>query len=200
MEEYVNTELLPLEVDDFPWLFETRDHSIGDGKWMLFYEKHRMNDRWVLAKKLYRENKLDGVIAMKCSTNYESSRASNGSYEGIIILHCSDSSNEEYILDIGKNILQMFEYKEKQMIYYKTDIQTREGTIATGSKRNHTYKLWNPLYQGRFIDLEKELLQKDYIKWKAGINYMTNKKIKIGGRIHNELKLKFMTWEGFDVE
>ena len=56
---------------------------------------------------------------------------------------------------------------------------------TTGSKQNHTYKLWNPLYQGIFIDLEKELLQKDYIKWNAGINYMTNKKFKMGGRIHN---------------
>lgn len=35
-------------------------------------------------------------------------------------------------------------------------------------------------------------LQNDYIKWKDGINYNTNRKIKIGGKIHEKLKQKFM--------
>lgn len=35
-------------------------------------------------------------------------------------------------------------------------------------------------------------LQNDYKKWKDGINYKTNRKIKIGGKIHRELKEKFM--------
>jgi hypothetical protein len=35
-------------------------------------------------------------------------------------------------------------------------------------------------------------LQNDYKKWKAGINYKTNRKITIGGKIHRELKQKFM--------
>jgi hypothetical protein len=35
-------------------------------------------------------------------------------------------------------------------------------------------------------------LQNDYKKWKDGINYKTNRKINIGGKIHNELKQKFM--------
>ena len=35
-------------------------------------------------------------------------------------------------------------------------------------------------------------LQNDYKKWKDGINYKTNRKIKIGGKIHRELKQKFM--------
>lgn len=35
-------------------------------------------------------------------------------------------------------------------------------------------------------------LQDDYNKWKSGINYKTNRKIKVGGKIHTELKQKFM--------
>lgn len=35
-------------------------------------------------------------------------------------------------------------------------------------------------------------LQNDYKKWKDGINYKTNRKIKIGGKIHEKLKQKFM--------
>ena len=44
-------------------------------------------------------------------------------------------------------------------------------------------------------------LQNDYKKWKDGINYKTNRKIKIGGKIHRELKAKFMIngWILFDT-
>lgn len=139
----------------------------------------------------------------------------------------------------------MFDYKEKQIIYYKTDLQTHEGTFATGSKKNHTYKLFNTLYKGKcliklqgsnpFLQVEnpkkiEEMqkierqyptkkrektyperydnsvfeklnemngdteLQNDYKKWKDGINYKTNRKIKIDGKIHRELKQKFMIY------
>lgn len=153
MGNFINTDLLPLEVSDSPWLCENNNEgvkSVDTGKWMLFYDKSLMNEAWVLAKKLYRENKLDGVKSMKCSTAYENPRASQLD-EGIIILYCSNSSNEETIMNIGKKILEMFDYKEKQIIYYKTDLQTQEGTFATGTKKNHTYKLVNPLYKGKCL-------------------------------------------------
>lgn len=247
MGNFINTDLLPLEVSDSPWLYENNNEgakSVDTGKWMLFYDKSLMNEAWVLAKKLYRENKLDGVKSMKCSTAYENPRAATLD-EGIIILYCNNSSNEETIMNIGQKIIEMFDYKEKQIIYYKTDLQTREGTIATGSKKNHTYKLFNTLYKGKcliklqgsnpFLQVEnpkkiEEMqkierqyptkkrektyperydnsifeklnemngdteLQNDYKKWKDGINYKTNRKIKIGGKIHRELKAKFMIY------
>jgi len=34
-------------------------------------------------------------------------------------------------------------------------------------------------------------LQQDYDKWKNGINYNTNRKIKIGGKVHTTLGNKF---------
>jgi hypothetical protein len=245
MFNFNNTDLLPLEVSDFPWLYEINNEGVkyvDTGKWMLFYDKSLINEAWVLSKKLYRENKLDGVISMKCSTAYENPRASTLD-EGIIILYCNNSSNEETIMNIGKKIIEMFDYKENQFIYYKTDLQTREGTKATGSKKNHTYKLFNTLYKGKCLikqkvsnsflqvetpkkiektpEIERQYptkkqektyperydnyvfeklnemngdieLQNDYKKWKDGINYKTNRKIKIGGKIHRELKQKFM--------
>jgi hypothetical protein len=149
MINFINTDLLPLEVSDSPWLYENKNDgvSVGDtGKWMLFYDKSLMNEAWIIAKKLYRENKLDGVKSMKCSTAYENPRAYTLD-EGIIILYCNNSSNEETIMNIGKKIIEMFDYKEREIIYYKTDLQTREGTTATGSKKNHTYQLFNTLYK-----------------------------------------------------
>lgn len=153
MGNFINTDLLPLEVSDSPWLYENNNEgakSVDTGKWMLFYDKSLMNEAWVLAKKLYRENKLDGVKSMKCSTVYENPRAATLD-EGIIILYCNNSSNEETIMNIGQKIIEMFDYKENKIIYYKTDLQTREGTIATGSKKNHTYKLFNTLYKGKCL-------------------------------------------------
>jgi hypothetical protein len=163
MGNFINTDLLPLEVSDNPWLYENKNDGIkrvDTGKWMLFYDKSLMNEAWALAKKLYRENKLEGITSMKCSTAYENPRASTFD-EGIIILYCSNSSIEEIIMNIGKKMLEMFDYKEKQIIYYKTDLQTLEGTFATGSRKNYTYKLFNTLYKDKcLIKLQSSLLSK----------------------------------------
>ena len=35
-------------------------------------------------------------------------------------------------------------------------------------------------------------LQNNYNKWKSGINYKTNRKIKIGGKVYNHLKYNFI--------
>lgn len=37
-------------------------------------------------------------------------------------------------------------------------------------------------------------LQNNYLKWKSGINYKTNRKIQIGGKLHTELKRDFMIY------
>jgi hypothetical protein len=163
---FLNTDLLPLEVVDSPWLYENKynQYYISNlpievildeswlfdkddiGKWMLFYPKPLLNNAWELTKTLYRKNELNGVLSMKCSTSYENPRAST-TQNGIIILYCSNSSDEKTIMKIGENILQKLNYKEQQKIYYKTDVQTYEGTIATGCKKNSTYSLFNHLYE-----------------------------------------------------
>lgn len=154
MENLIHAELLPLEVSDRPWLYENKNDDGGEsddtGKWMLFYKKPLMNEAWLRAKTLYRKNQLEGIISMKCSTLYANPRASKLA-DGVIILYCSNSSNEEKIMNIGKKIIEMFDYKESKNIYYKTDLQTSEGTIATGNKNNHAYTLINPLYKGKCL-------------------------------------------------
>jgi hypothetical protein len=40
--------------------------------------------------------------------------------------------------------------------------------------------------------LQDAELKSDYIKWKSGINYNTNRKIVIGGALHKQLADKFM--------
>lgn len=130
-------------------------HDIG--KWMLFYDKSLMNEKWAEVVSLYNENKLEGVIKMKCSTNRPNPRASE-SHKGVIILYCNDSHNSQKILKIGKNILEFLKCTSQHTIYYKTDVQTREGTRATGSNTNNTYKLSNPYYHVMGVDLSKCLL------------------------------------------
>lgn len=157
-----NTTLLPMQVTESPWLYEygnyynsyserqnqTEDDGIyyDSGKWMLYYNNSLMNEKWTLAKNIYRKNKLDGVISIKCSTAKINPRASSND-DGIIILYCSNSSNKKKIMNIGYTIIESFNYKKQKYIYYKTNEQTYEGTIATGKKKNHTYRLENKLYE-----------------------------------------------------
>ena len=144
----MNNEL-PSNTFDYPWLCENNyEIEYGDdvGKWMLFYDKSTMDENWILAKNLYEKNKLVGVFSMKCSTNYINPRASSTS-SGIIIFYCNTSINEENIKIIGKNLLIQMNYIEQKNIYYKTELQTKNGTCATGNKINSNYTLYNNLYK-----------------------------------------------------
>ena len=134
---------LPSNTFDYPWLVKNNYETAYDddvGKWMLFYDKSIMDENWIIAKELYDENKLVGVISMKCSTNYINDRASSND-NGIIIFYCNDSINEETIKSIGRNILTQMQYIEQKKIFYKTDLQTSSGTNATGNKINSCYSL-----------------------------------------------------------
>jgi len=60
-----------------------------------------------------------------------------------MIFYCSNSENEEKIKVYGRNLIHKMKYKSygNPKIYYKTDIQTFAGTMATGATNNHTYSL-----------------------------------------------------------
>ena len=49
------------------WIYEsnTKNNSANTdvGKWMLFYPKDEMNDKWDVAKQLYRDGVLTGVVS-----------------------------------------------------------------------------------------------------------------------------------------
>jgi|TARA_B110000208_G_scaffold50632_1_gene66615 hypothetical protein len=147
----MNSDLLPLDIDELPWLYESKNdlESYDVGKWMLFYDKSKINDAWQKTKTLYRNDELEGVMSMKCSTSFNNPRANNN--DSIIILYCNNSCDEETIMNTGKNMLKLFKYEENETIYYKTDEQTKEGTGATGSTKNHTYKIVNPYYKTVYL-------------------------------------------------
>ena len=147
IKNYINSDLLPLDIDEFPWLYERNNDLKREdvGKWMLFYDKSKINEAWTNATTFYRNDELEGVTSMKCSTSFNNSRANDDN--SVIILYCNNSYDKETIINTGKKILKLFEYEEKDTIYYKTNEQTKEGNIATGSKKNHTYKIVNSLYK-----------------------------------------------------
>jgi len=148
-----------MDISESPWLYEKKPNTIieNSGKWMLFYPKNVMNEKWKLAVDLYRNsNKLSGVVSMKCSTKCDNSRATNKK-DGIIIFYCNNSEDEQNIKKIGEKILDDMDYKNNTMIFYKTDLQTQEGTRATGSQINYSYRLVNHRYIRKTYPRKKKL-------------------------------------------
>jgi len=139
MHEYINTDLNPIDIDSVPWLYERKEKIcivvMENGCYIT--KKQLFNEKWKIATKLFRQNKLKNIISMKCSTNYNNPRASSLK-EGIIILYCH-TDNKFDIINAGNNILKLFNYDK--IMYYKTNEQTAKGTKATGSIKNYTYYL-----------------------------------------------------------
>ena len=144
--------LLPLDVYNTPWLRfdkKTLPKKIC-GKWALYFnDKSLMNEVWKVAIKSLMEDKLYGVQRLACSTNYVG-KSGRISISGTLTFACDvspDEENEEIILNVGKNILEIFNYDERQSVYYKSDESTffkKEFTIPTST--HYTYKLDNHLY------------------------------------------------------
>ena len=54
---------------------------------------------------------------------------------------------------------------------------------------------YNQIVFEKFNEMNTDtVLQNNYTKWKYGVNYKTNRKIKIGGKIHTELKQQFIIY------
>ena len=112
----------PMETLDAYWIYESNtkhnNASTDVGKWMLFYPKDEINDKRDVAKQLYRDGVLTGVVSMKCSTARPNPRASNPN-SSIIIFYSDDSSNEELTMNIGRDICRSMEYSGQPFMYYK---------------------------------------------------------------------------------
>ena len=113
-------------------------NHISEGKWMLFYNESEIDERWSFMKSLFRENRLEGINTMKCSTMFVNYRAMTGSSK-VIILYCN-VGNEESIKKIGKHIMNISNYNKK--MFYKTHEQTAKGTLGTGNSINHLYTVY----------------------------------------------------------
>ena len=75
--------------------------------------------KWEQAVNLYRDGMLTGVNTMKVSTaggySWISSMPENfknsNNFIHVIIFHCGPSDQRELMIDIGRNLLQLIEYK-----------------------------------------------------------------------------------------
>jgi len=141
-----------MDITDSYWLRHGQSDVTYNnvGKWMLFYPKSKINEKWSELCKLWDNKKLKGVVSMKCSTALENSRASSVN-EGVIILYCNDSDNKDSIIKIGNTIRLYINDYPNDAIYYKTDYQTSIGTKATGATKNYLYK----------IDIDRPLFMDD---------------------------------------
>jgi hypothetical protein len=109
------------------------------GKFMLWYDKDIIDSKWKLATDLFHDNKLENIVNMKCSTSMNKPNAydDNGS---VILLYCVDSNKKE-LREIAKNIINLFDYRHKSIISYKTNVQTRKGSEYKPYRiKNHLYK------------------------------------------------------------
>jgi len=137
------------ELDDY-FIFES-DPQISDkwgdydiklsGKWMMFYPWSIMDEKWEEAVEQYRSGKLTGIKSMKVATKKQNPRASDAS-TGVIIFYCGPENDEKLMMSYGHNLLKYFPYTNAfGFMYYKSDIQTLQGTRATGQKSNSKYRI-----------------------------------------------------------
>jgi hypothetical protein len=98
------------------------------GKWVIYFNNANVDHAWKLAVKLFRENSLSGVYSMKCSTTVcdgtlvnAGSNSNLGINEdvNVIIFYCNNSYDEDLITSIGRNIAELFHYRNQNMKYYK---------------------------------------------------------------------------------
>ena len=149
----------PMNVDYIPWLYERKNgfkndlyFASGRGKWLLFFDKHNMNQRWKQIKQLFRSGNLNNIEYIKCSTNYKSDKTPSDNI-GVISFYCAGSDDKNKILSIGNDLIKLLNYTDMEYIYYKTDDQTKSGCRTTGSSVNYLYKIMNNLYNvDQFIE------------------------------------------------
>jgi len=145
----VEKELVSIPSKNYidPWIYLNIKKNIkmtNTGKWMLFYERYEIDEKWNLIKYLYNNNKLQDVLSLKCSTIFKNSYYNKEFNEThVIIIYCNNSEDEENILNIGKKILEFTNYNNEKFynkyIYYKTDEMTRKKIKHNGN--NYLYKI-----------------------------------------------------------
>ena len=122
---------------------EYDDYSEG-GIWMLFYPVSEIDEKWEMAKNLFDTGELRGVRGMKVSTAKYNPRTSDNT-KRVLKMCCGPWTDERLMRKIGANVAQKTKYEDKYgYMRYKTNEQTRGGTIATGQAVNHVYQIQVP--------------------------------------------------------
>jgi hypothetical protein len=130
---------LPSQVTDKHWVYARRTGEMSmpsnSGKWMLFYDKSVIDDKWLQVKDLLEQGKLGD--SAKCSTAMPNSNASGP--KKVIIVYTADYTDTKDVYRVAKTLHKKLQYEET--MYYKTDEQTHAGLYATsGSRKNHMYR------------------------------------------------------------
>ncbi|KAG0020581.1 hypothetical protein BGZ80_003952 [Entomortierella chlamydospora] len=133
---------IPTQTIDAYWVYAYHKSSAAAnasgsnyGKWMLFYAKPVLDEKWERVKNLLEQGLLGD--AAKCSTAKENPNATS-SKTGVIIVYTSDYTDQDDVYRVAKVLYDELEYGKT--MYYKTDDQTYAGLYANrGSKKNHTY-------------------------------------------------------------
>ncbi|KAI1289094.1 hypothetical protein EDD11_009436 [Mortierella claussenii] len=132
---------IPTQTVDEYWLWATSPSknftsSPRTGKWMLFYDKSVLDEKWATVKTLVEQDLLGH--AAKCSTGKENPTATSAK-SGVIIVYTSDCLDQEDVYRVAATLHEKMEYN--RTMYYKTDEQTIAGAYAkNGSKINHIYR------------------------------------------------------------
>ena len=71
------------------------------------------------------------------------------------------------------------------------EIIRSEKLLVPKLKKIPEYSTWNRFDEKSFAEYDSIINSENYRKWKSGINFLTNRKIKIGGKLHKELKNNF---------
>jgi hypothetical protein len=107
------------------------------GKWMVWGEVSDLDDLWQRAVEGLQLGGIEEINGMKCSTARGGPRASpDGKRAMIFYNHTGDKAS---ILRAGLSLRQHLGLTET--LFFKTEVQTRGGTAATGQKRNYTFRL-----------------------------------------------------------
>ncbi|KAF9080199.1 hypothetical protein BGX23_002512, partial [Mortierella sp. AD031] len=106
--------LVPTQMFNEYWLW-AKSASKGflggprTGKWMLFYDKSVLDDKWAAVKGLVEQDMLGGLA--KCSTAKENPNAKS-SKSGVIIVYTSDYMDQEEVLRIAAILYEKMEYNK----------------------------------------------------------------------------------------
>lgn len=123
------------------------------GKWILFVGIGSMDSMWIKSSKLYRQEAFIGITSLMSSTAKFTPRQSTTKL-GVIMFHCGPSTDGAKMLSYGNNIVEKLSYYNRSgHIAYKSDVQTVQGTRATGCSNNSLY--WIPVPTTPVIDIKR---------------------------------------------
>ncbi|KAG0250951.1 hypothetical protein DFQ27_009120 [Actinomortierella ambigua] len=132
---------IPSQTFDEYWLWArspTRGFQGGQrtGKWMLFYDKSVLDEKWAMVRQMVEQDRLGGLA--KCSTALGNSNATSAK-TGVIIVYTPDYQNQEEVYEVAVTLHETMQYH--RTMYYKSDEQTLAGVYAKhGSTKNHIYR------------------------------------------------------------